>query len=103
MVLQLPLAFLGNIFLLFSLRFLLSVLCFHYHHIICWHDTEPRCLEQTVLNVFYNCLFSVGLPVSGNPICFDLLAHIVKDSCFYLPILHQNDPLKSEQIFLFHS
>lgn len=40
--------------------------------------------------------------MSGIPICFDLVGHIVKDSCFYL-LLYQNDSLKPEQIFQFHS
>lgn len=103
MVLQLPLAFVGNnVFFLFSFIFLWSVLCFNYQYIGCWQEMQPHCLEQTVLYLSYNCLFSFGLSVSGIPICFDLLGHIVKDSCFYL-LLFQNDLLKSEQIFQFHS
>lgn len=102
MVLQLPLAFVGNnVSFLFSFLFLRSVLCFNYRYIVCWQEIQAHCLEQTVLYLSYNCLFSFGLSVSGIPICFDLLAHIVKDSCFYL--LYKNDPLKSEQIFQFCS
>lgn len=48
----------------FSLRFLLTALCFSYQHIICWHEIQPHCLEQTALNVWTNsaeCVLRLSL------------------------------------------
>ena len=83
MVLQLPLAFVGNnVFFLFSFVFLWSVLCFNYQYIACWQEIQPHCLEQTVQYLSYNCLFSFGLSVNGIPICFDLLVILWKIPAF---------------------
>lgn len=104
MLLQLPLAFVRNsVFFLSSFIFLWSGLCFNCQYMGCWQEIQPHCPEQTAPYLSYHCLFSFGLSVSGIPICFDFLGHIVKDSCFYLLLLCQNDPLKPEQIFQFHS
>lgn len=102
MVLQLPLAFVGNnVFFLFSFVFLWSVLCFNYQYIACWQEIQPHCLEQTVQYLSYNSLF-FWIISEWNPYLLWFASHIMKDSCFYL-LLYQNDLLNSEQIFQFHS